>query len=384
MASVPTILHHRVLPSSSSNTGYFPNQTVDFVIQAPSRKLVSGSLRIEATVAVSRLSDGGPQQITSECKLDAFVGAHSFFDQFSTEVESKGMMETLQNYPRYMSMQSKASMSQDDTCTLAMGAELRSGGKSENGKYALQPVIERSDDATGAGNKDTDPSSFSIKPMVCFNRSQGNQYSFDRNGFIRVSCILARNSDAFFGRALDGSNCSYVLSDLACRFVTVPEDNDVSPQLMRSYISTVNSVQSTASSLVSRVPSSRVNGVAVSFIKQADVQSADENSLALQSVPNYVSTEYNFASSTNQNVTYVLFDKADAIQRGLDALTDSGHSNVSIQTLKANNGSILGIPFGQYLDLSNQLFSMKLNLQSTTITSEPMQAMSFFSSLLEL
>ena len=34
--------------------------------------------------------------------------------------------------------------------------------------------------------------SFSIKPMMCFNRST-TDYSFDKNGFIRISTILAAN-----------------------------------------------------------------------------------------------------------------------------------------------------------------------------------------------
>jgi len=220
--------------------------------------------------------------------------------------------------------------------------------------------------------------------MVCFNRSQGGLYSFDAKGFIRVSCILATSNAAMYGSDLLGKACSYTLSNLACRFSTVPEDGMNQPQLMRSYISTVNSVQSTSSSLVSRVPSQRVNGVSVSFVKQSEEKDANYSSLALQQVPEYVSSEYLFANSTNQNVTYVIRDKGDAIQRGIDALADSGHSNVSIQNLAANNALILGIPFNEYLDLSRQLFSMRLVLDSTSITTEPVNAYSFFSTLLSM
>ena len=385
MSAPQTILHHRVLPSSSNSVGYFPNQTVDFILQVPQRKLLSGSIRIEGTVTVTKGATVEEILVTDNCKLDNMVGAHSFFDQMSTEVESKGMLETLQNYPRYISMQSKASMSQDDMCVLSMGAELR-GPKNDNGKYALQAVVERSDDGVGTGTE-TSPSSFSFKPMVCFNRSQGNMYSFDKMGFIRVSCILARNADAFFGKDVFGAagvNCQYTLKDLALRFVTIPEDGESGPQLMRSYISTVNSVQSTSSSLVSRVPSSRVNGVAVSFCKQTDLQSPDANSLALQTVPDFLSTEYLFSNSVNQNITYTIKDRSDAIARGIQALSDSGHHQASIQTLQSRNGFLLGVPFGQFIDLSQQLFSMRLDVTSTTITSTPLSAFSMFSTLIEL
>ena len=386
--SVPSILYHRVLPSASSEQGYFPQSSVDFVLAVPARKLLSGSIRIEGTVSVLK-ADGTAVGRTDKPHIDSFVGAHTFFDQLSTEVESKGMLETLANYPRMISQMSKASFSQDDTCSLKMGAELRAGGKQANGMYALQAVVERSDTGDNTQNDEltaaAQPASFSIKPMLCFNRSQGGMLSFDKQGFVRISCILSSSLDAQFGKDSGGvAGCTYVLNDLACRFVSVPDDGDMSPQLMRSYVSTVNSVQSTASSIVSRVPSSRVNGVSVSFVKQSDENDPDKNSLGLQSLPSYVSAEYLFANSTNQNVTYVIRDRGDAVQRGIDALSDSGHTNVSVTTLAANDGFIVGLPFSEFLDLSQQLFSMRLNVGSTSITNSPLNCYSVFSTLIEL
>jgi hypothetical protein len=375
------------VPSASSDQGYFPQSSVDFILAVPARKLLSGSIRIEGTVSVLK-GNGDPVARADKPHIDSFVGAHCFFDQLSTEVESKGMLETLANYPRMVSQMSKASLSQDDTCSLMMGAELRSGGKQANGMYALQAVAERSNTGSDAQNAAivaaAAPASFSIKPMMCFNRSQGGMLSFDKQGFVRISCILSSSLDALFGKDSSGAGCTYLLKDLACRFVTVPDDGDMSPQLMRSYVSTVNSVQSTASSIISRVPSARVNGVSVSFVKQADENDADKNSLALQSLPSYVSAEYLFANSTNQNVTYVIRDRGDAVQRGIDALTDSGHSNVSVTTLAANDGFLVGLPFSEFLDLSQQLFSMRLNVNSTSITTNPLNAYSVFSTLIEL
>ena len=383
MSAPQAILHHRVLPSAASDS-YSPNQTVDFLLQVPARKLLSGSIRIEGDVTVLD-STGTAITKASRTQLDCFVGAHAFFDQFSTEVESKGQMEVLQNYPRMVNMMSRAGFSQDDLNTLRMGAELRAGGKVANGHYALQPIVERSNTLQDQPPMTSTPPSFTIKPMVCFNRSQGGMYSFDKMGFIRVSTILSSNLNAVFGLALAGdAGSSYSISNLACRYVTIPDDGVMTPQLMRSYVSTVNSVQSTASSLVSRVPSSRVNGVAISFSTQSNEGDVSKNSLALESLPNYVSTEYLFANSTSQNVTYVIRDKGDSIQRGIDALSDSGHTNVSVQNLAANNAFLVGIPFNEYLDLSQQLFSMRLVIDSTTITSAPMNAYSYFSTLLSL
>ena len=381
--SGPAILHHRVIPSSSSEQ-YNPNQTVDFHLQVPGRKIINGSVRIEGTVsAVNSLGD--PIVFADSCKLDAFVGAHAFLQQMSTEVESKGMIETLQQYPRYVSVASKASMSQDDTLSLNMQAELRCGGKSENGKYALQRVVDRTDGGTIALTDSVDPS-FSIKPMVAINRASGNNYSFDRLGFMRISAILSQSRNAMFG--LDGQTpalpCTYTLSNLAIRFSTVPEDGDSSPMLCRSYFSTTNSISSTNSSLVSRVPSTRVNGVTVAFIKQADSRSASSNTTALQSIPQFISTEYLFQNSVSGGIEYVINDEGEAIQRGIDSLSMTGHSNVSTQLLQANDGFLLGFAFDSYLDMSQSLFSQRLVIGDTSVSSSPYDCHSFFHAVLEM
>ncbi len=382
--SSPAILHHRVIPSSSSEQ-YNPNQTVDFHLQVPGRKIINGSVRIEGTVsAVNSLGD--PIVFADSCQLDAFVGAHAFLQQMSTEVESKGMIETLQQYPRYVSVSSKASMSQDDTLSLNMQAELRCGGKSDNGKYALQRVVDRTDGGGTINLTDSVDPSFSIKPMVAINRASGNNYSFDRLGFMRISAILSQSRNAMFG--LDGQTpalpCTYTLSNLAIRFSTVPEDGDSSPMLCRSYFSTINSISSTNSSLVSRVPSQRVNGVTVAFIKQADSRSASSNTTALQRIPQFISTEYLFANSVSGGIEYTISDESESIQRGIDSLSMTGHSNVSAQLLQANDGFLLGFAFDSYMDLSQSLFSQRLVIGDTSVSSSPFDAVSYFHSVLEM
>jgi len=393
--SAPTILHHRVIPTSASDA-YTPNQTVDFHLQVPGRKLINNSVRIEGTVTVYR-SDGTTIITQADnIKLDAFTGAHAFIAQISSEVESKGMIETLNNYPRYVAVSAKASMSPDDTLSMKMQAEMRCGGRSDNGKYALQRVITRAEPGTGTAPvaTDSEPASFSIKPMCAINRASGNDYSFNRLGFMRLSLILAQNRDAIFGFdsttvadppvPADFKPCTYTLSDLAIRFSTIPEDGDASPALYRSYFSTVNSISSTASSFVSRVPSKRVNGVTNVFIKQSASRAFDQNSQELQVVPQFDSIEILFANSVSSGIEYRITDQFEAVQRGIDSLSSTGHSNVSVQTLQSNDCYLLGYNFDSYMDLSQQLFSQRLVLGSTSITTEPMNCLSVFHSLIEM
>ena len=387
--SGPAILHHRVIPSAASDT-YNPNQSVDFHLQVPGRKIINGSVRIEGTVFVVD-SASKPVDDTDNVKIDAFVGAHSFLAQMSTEVESRGLIEQLQNYPRYVSVVAKSGMSQDDTLSLKMQAELRCGGKSDNGKYCLQRVGDRSN--TGGTTPviaDAVDPSFSMKPMVAINRASGNNYSFDRLGFMRISMILAQSRDALFGydAATGGTatplGCSYTLSNLAIRFSTVPEDGSTAPMLCRSYFSTTNSISSTSSSLVSRVPSTRVNGVSVVFVTQDDARGVDTNSQELQKVPQFESTEYLFASSVSGGIEYRITDEHEAVERGIQSLSQTGHTNASVQTLTSNDCYVLGMSFDSYLDLSRELFSQRLVLGSTTITTNPLNATSYFHALVEL
>jgi len=387
--SAPSLLHHRVIPTSSGEF-YTPNQSVDFHLQVPGRKLINNSVRLEGTVTVIA-SNSAIITTLDNVKLDAFTGAHAFIAQMSSEVESKGMIETLQNYPRYVAVAAKASMSPDDTLSMKMQAEMRCGGRSDNGKYALQRVINRAESSAEAVLvTDSVPASFSMKPMCAINRASGNDYSFDRLGFMRLSMILSQSRDAFFGfDAVTGATenpqgCSYQLSDLALRFSTVPEDGDTSPALYRSYFSTTNSISSTSSSLVSRVPSKRVNGVTNIFIKQSDARSVDNNSQELQQIPQFDSTEYLFASSVSSGIEYRITDLGEAVQRGIDSLSATGHSNVSTQTLQGNDSFLLGYNFDSYMDLSQQLFSQRLVLNSTSITTSPMDCVSYFHALLEM
>ena len=387
--SAPSLLHHRVIPTSSGEF-YTPNQSVDFHLQVPGRKLINNSVRLEGTVTVIA-SNSAIITTLDNVKLDAFTGAHAFIAQMSSEVESKGMIETLQNYPRYVAVSAKASMSPDDTLSMKMQAEMRCGGRSDNGKYALQRVINRAESSAEAVLvTDSVPASFSLKPMCAINRASGNDYSFDRLGFMRISMILSQSRDAFFGfDAVTGAGenpqgCTYQLSDLALRFSTVPEDGDASPALYRSYFSTTNSISSTSSSLVSRVPSKRVNGVTNVFIKQSDARSVDNNSQELQQIPQFDSTEYLFASSVSSGIEYRITDLGEGVQRGIDSLSATGHSNVSTQTLQGNDSFLLGYNFDSYMDLSQQLFSQRLVLNSTSITTSPMGCQSFFHALLEM
>jgi len=372
---------HRTLPESSSDA-YKPYQTVDFLLDARGRKLIKNSIRIEFDAHALNAVGGATITNADNIKLENAIGGHAFFDSFTCETENKGVLENLQNYPRYCNMVSRATLAQDDLLSSQFVAEGR-GPAEENGNYVLQFV---SDNSYVAGQAEVaarqQPPAFSIAPVVCFNRQGGDDYSFDKNGFIRVSMILAPTNQALFGGAAAAKD--YSLKHMALRYQTREDDGAQGAMLMKSYVNVVSSVQSTATTVSARVPSSQVNGVALSFIKQSNVNAVQPNSYKLEALPQWSTIEYLFNNTLQQYITYTIRDQSDAIHKGLEALETAGHTQVSAKTLKANKGHIMGLPFNEYVDLSQQKFTINFKIDSDTITTAPMDVMMYFSTLLTM
>ena len=385
------IQYHLTQPDSTS-AEYLPFQTLDFTLQTPGRKLLKNSIRIEGRV-IARTNTTDPYvpatagaassavDFESNIKVDNVAGGHSFFDSFTCETQTKGVLENLQNYSRFVSQHGRATLAPDDMLSSKLLAEGR-GPVEDNGNYVLQPIVDQSfvAGATEQPAERTVPS-FSLKPMICFNRQAGGDYSFDRNGFIRVSTILAANRHALFG-GVDTAN--YVLTDVVCRYVTVPDDGTDEPMLMRSYVNVVSSMQSTSTTISARVPSQQVSSLSMSFAKQTNVQSAEFNSLALESLPLWDSVEYLFANSLQNFITYRITDEGDALERGLASMESAGHSMVSAKTLKANKGTIFGLDFKEFVDLSKQAFTINIKILDSSITQEARDVFMFFNSLIQM
>ena len=373
---------HRTLPESSS-TAYQPFQTVDFLLDVRGRKLIKNSIRIEGSIQALDAVSGSAITHASGVKLENAIGAHAFFDSFTVETENKGVLENLQNYPRHANMVSRATLTPDDMLSSQYIAEGR-GPVEANGNYVLQQVADNAfvTGQTAPVATNNVDSSFSISPSICFNRMGGDDYSFSKNGFIRVSMILSSATECLFGGADQPKD--YSLTDLACRFQTAPDDGSQGAMLMKSYVNVVSSVQSTSTTVSARVPSQSVNGVAMSFINQADVRSNQRNAYELQRLPQWSNIEFLFNNSLQEYLTYTIRDESDALQKGLEALESAGHSQVSSKTLKANKGAIFGLPFNSYIDLSQQKFTVNFKVDSDSITANPMDVQMFFSTLLTM
>ena len=369
--------YHLVYPeANNTNDGFVQFNSVDFILLADGRKMVKNSVVVEYDLEV--FSTGAtPVVIGDMIGLENKIGGHSFMESWSCEVQSVGNIEQINEYPRWVNMIASASKDQNDFMSAfsqAEGRQLREAG----GRYVCQPVASNS--SQGATIKTS--ANFSIKPQVCFNNMTGDDYSFSKNGYAKISFNCARNSNALFGSGATASN--YKLKNVVLRFMSVEDDNKQGAMLMNSVSSLKQTINSQQANILSRVPSDKVNGVVISFLEQAHETNATDNSYALEQLPQLDEVQYLFSDSTARYITYTMDDYDDMILKGIEALSESGVNMCHSSKLSANKGTIIGLAFSEYIDLRSQKFSVQLKNSSAGISSNPRLVYLFFSTLIQL
>ena len=356
------LMYHVTSPENDNSAGFTEFSQVDFVIDAPNRKLLKNSLRLEATVEV--FATGATRvNRTHNIKIDNHIGAHAFIESAVVSMpQSRGVVQNAQNYARYVSQIAMASYNKNDYFSSDLQAELR-GALEVNGRYNIQQVA--SDNITG--NQDPTDPSFSIKPLICLNNSTGGNYSFNDNGHIRLSFNLAKNHDALFGND-KANDTKYILKSVQVRYMTIPDDGSKEKIVMNSYSMVKNSITSNSANVSVRVPSNAVGGVSINFLEQTTENDIFKNSYALNPYPRFQELSYGFSDSTSQYISYTITDLGDAMHKGVESLKRGGASEVNMSTYHANKGYVLGLDFnGDYIDLSNNKFSLNLKSNSSTL-----------------
>lgn len=369
------LTYHESSPENNNNSGFTEFSSVDFVIDAPSRKLLKNSIRLEADVQVFAT---GTTRVDSsyQIQIDNKIGGHAFIESCVVSMpESKGVVQNAQEYSRYVNSIASASLTQNDYFCSDLQAEMR-GALEFNGKVNIQQVA--SDNTTGTQDP-TDPS-FCIKPLICLNNSTGGNYSFNDNGHIRLSFNLAKVHNA-----LHGGDCvadtRYVLQNVVVRYMTIPEDNQKDKMIMNSYAMVKNSIQSNSANVSVRVPSNSVGGVSINFLEQSRESDLTSNTYALMPYPLFQEVNYGFSDSTNQFISYTITDLGDALHKGVESLKRGGANEVNMSAYHANKGFIMGLDFnGDYIDLSSNKFS--LNLKSSSVNLAPHLIYLYFHTLL--
>lgn len=388
------VVYHEITPENnvSSTNGFQEHNSIDFVLSADNRVLKQNSIRLDFDVEVyTDLSANTRITQASKIGYENKIGGHSFFSNWRTEVQASGLIETISDYGRWVNMLTSASLPEEAMYSSKYQAEGR-GVLVDDGRYALQqvnpnvlPRLSGGGGITADYNGKATNSHLSIAPLICVNRSMGGAYSFNKNGALRISVDCAKIGTALFGGDLQANaSAGYKLKNVKMRFISNPDAGNEPKMMMNTIVGIKSTINSQFANISSRVPLKACNAVSISYLEQSKETSRLENSYALEAFPSQTSIQFLFSDATNKFITYRLQDREDILRKGLDALSDSGMNTIDPAHIKSNNGTIAGLGFQQFLDLTSQKFSVQFQTSSALIGSRPRNVFLFFAGMLEL
>jgi hypothetical protein len=370
-------VYHSVVPDTQKDS-YSSLTDIDFSLTFGGRKMVLNSVRFEADLNV--LKDGVDRPTTGEdVKYDHMVGAHCFIENITTSLQNVGQVENMQSsYNRIVKMVADATMTEDDCLNADKVCELRSTTPEVAQNYC-QGIAPPLTTAIADTTLDAD---FSIKPYFCLNRAEADgepHLSFRKSGVIYISVKLTRVLSSLFGEDVDATS-TFVLKNPRISFMSVPDDGQDMPVLLRKSVAIKTSVVSNQSN-ISVQPPAVVDSCFISFQKQASENSYSANGLQTDILPELDELQFLYSNNTNTNLTYIMRSQPEMIKRYLEALRSAGHNNASGRNLKASNGFGVGIAMPN-TNLSQKSFNIQIN--SKADSSNKFNAYVCFSSLMEL
>ena len=375
------ILYHSSRALNENSSGFIEFDSIDFSIEDVGRKLMKNSVYIEADVEVFKTANT-LLVLKDKVGINKNIGFNAMFESFS--VDAKGQnIQNLQSYGRYCNVVNVSS-SNIGSAILANSQAEGIQMTEEAGRYICQSV---NSDAINGSNPVTNVSrsaQFCIKPKICLNSMFGDDYSFAKNGAIRISCNLARNGSALYGGDVTGAT-SYRLKNVRLKYMTSLDDGKQGEMVMNSVVSIKQSINSEQANLSVKVPSKAVTGVVMTYIKQSNEVSLTQDSYGLESIPNLDEIVYLFSDSQSKYISYNITDKDDMLYLGLKALSESGvKCKVNSFNAAANQNVIHGLSFNDTIDLSSQKFSVNLRSSSNNISTEPRNVFLHFLTIISI
>ena len=366
------VLYHQSEPVSTQSQ-YTQFNSVDLLISVgEGRSLVENSVRICADLDI--LSAAGVVS-TSHRTFDRNCGGHAFFSNMSVSTQNQGLLENSQNYPRMVAQDSIASLNEMDMLDSKHQCELKATNQAISTDYSqgFNPTL-----TTGtAVPKSAD---FSIKPLICLNKAD-RDLPFDKTGIITISANLARDMDAVFGQAQD-VNTSYQLKNLKVTFKSIPDPKSPAPINMSIVHNVKSNILSGTATISVNVPAV-CKAVAMNFIPVSHDSVQVFNSYKLENLKGFNEVQFLMNDSiTNSQITYVLSDYTEILQRFIDAVEDTSHNQVSIDKFRANGGWGMGLKFDDPIDLSQNRFTAQI--QSAVDNIHPVNVYMYFFADLQL
>jgi hypothetical protein len=374
--SVPAVVYHSVDPQNLLNS--YPEYTnVDFVLSYEGRSLEMDTVRIEGelevTVGAGNDAFGITDPSTEENKvyMDNFVGAHALIESLSVSINGT-QVDHVQDYPRYVKMQTTATKSQSDMFMANEACEMKTASLELMRIQLMGESVPQDpgNDATAAKPiKDTlrNNPDFSFKPMCVLNNASG-ALPYRKSGDVRLTINTARIGAVLFGSNVD-ANTKYSIKNLRCTFRSSADAGPSvdQPILARRVLSVKQNYDTTEASLQTRVPAV-CNAVSVSVLANSKLNSLNANNNDLDKIDGLNRVEYLFNDATNQMITYRLRNQAEWIERYLDSFRDSRtkENAATLSNIASNKVWGLGLDFGADIDLRNQNFALQLSRNGNT------------------
>ena len=355
-----TIQYHMSQPEAIQ-TSYVEFGNCDFVLNVgEGRSLVRNSVRLCGDM---RITSDGVARATGQIYMDFRIGIHAMVDSVQTTFGGigGGVKENIQNYARWVAMQSVASLNEDDYLNASNLIELRAPNEKCVEAYADGEVTAQT---TVPQTTDFD---FAMKPVCILNKMTGDHLPFEKSGEIRLTVNLARNQSALMG-ALQGGTATYELRNLRIQYQSVETQMDWNSTAteMRSVYNVKSSIASSSANVSAQVPAV-CDSVSCSFQRQDEENRNVFNNYSLAQVPSINRLQFLWNSATNRFITYEITDQNEMIHRYIDSFVDTGHNQCMLDTFRTNGGFGVGMSFDGFVDLSRQQFSVQLQSSITNL-----------------
>ena len=257
------VLYHQVQPQSEKTTYTQFDQCSFLVSVGTGRSLLPQSVRVLGDIKV--LKNQTDRSTANQC-WDKNIGAGSFIDSISVQTQNQGLIENIQNYSRYVAMDSCATLNELDMLNSLNMCELKTVNQLQATQLAqgIAPTL-----TTGtAVVRDPD---FSIKPLCCVNK-MSRDLPFNKTGIVTLQLNLQRDMTALFGAQQD-SNTNYEISNLRVTYKSIADPQDPTPTQMGVVYNVKSNILSGTASISANIPAV-CDSVAISFIQdQHDSQS---------------------------------------------------------------------------------------------------------------
>tara|TARA_R100000654_G_scaffold24441_2_gene47314 strand:- start:1893 stop:3038 length:1146 start_codon:yes stop_codon:yes gene_type:complete len=352
------VKYHSSLPENDIVGGFTEFANVDFILNADvGRSLILGSVRFEGDLKVFQTGTTVVADAT-RITMDNFVGMHSVIENSSVVLSTQGQIENIDNYGRFVKMISTATSSADDLHSSSSLPALRAPDVRQT-EYLLKTRNSKSANSTYTVQPD-----FSVKPMICLNRSQvGSTVPFSSTGAIRVQFKLARNVAVLFGAnagVAPTADPSYLLENLRMTYKTIPSPQNDGAIMYRA-LSSNQSLESNNASISTSIPAV-VNAISATFMTQSKENTFGSNNYLLERPVGINNIQMNYNDSSNAFQTFRLDNQQEIITNYLESMRSAGINGCKLNNLDSNDCFGAGINFNDNLDFSDgRKFSMEID-----------------------